>query len=352
MKRKTKQSINTKYKNNKLLLALFCQTAMLIIIALEVNIFAAFTASRMETVDIRFELWSLFFVLVLPICLALAVANFFTFRFTYRFFGNLTKGMESVAKGDYSIKLSVKRSGPFKKIYEDFNKMVGELRSVNMLRNDFVNSYSHEFKTPIVSINGFANLLLEQEVTDEERRMYLQIIADESARLSELAGSSVLLTKLDSQQIVAEKSVYSLDEQIRECVIVLSHAWGEKNINVSGELEELEYNGSAELLRHVWLNIISNAVKYTPENGSIDISLKRKDGNAVAVIADTGIGMDEQTRSRIFEKYYRGDNTASGGGLGLGLSIVDRIVKICGGTVQVQSEPDKGSTFTVTLPMN
>ena len=239
----------------------------------------------------------------------------------------LTGGLKAVAEGDFSRRLDPKKGGPLEAAYEDFNKMSQELQSIQTLRDDFINNFSHEFKTPITAIKGFAELLREPETTPEEREQYLQIIIGESSRLAGLANSALLLTKLES------------------------HSWEKKESSFTASLEPAEYGGNEELMRHVWLNLLNNAVKYTPEGGEITVTLENRPGELAVTVADTGIGMSEEVRAHIFDKYYQGSASGSGGkGLGLGLSIVRRIVELCGGTIQVSSVEDQGSAFTVLLP--
>ena len=262
----------------------------------------------------------------------------------------LTGGLKSVAEGDFSRRLDPKKGGPLEAAYEDFNKMSQELQSIQTLRDDFINHFSHEFKTPITAVKGFAELLREPETTPEEREQYLQIIIDESSRLADLANNTLLLTKLESQQFIAEKRRYSLDEQIKRCAILLSPAWEKKEISFTANLEPAEYDGNEELMRHVWLNLLSNAVKYTPEGGEIAVTLQPSREELTVTVADTGIGMPPEVRAHIFDKYYQGSPNSGGRGLGLGLSIALRIVELCGGNIQVDSVEDQGSTFTVRLP--
>ena len=152
-------------------------------------------------------------------------------------------------------------------VCEDFNRMAEELQSVRTLREDFLNSYSHEFKTPITAIKGFAELLSEPDITEEERQQYLRIIQEESARLAELTNRTLLLTKLESQRFVPDQTTFSLDEQIRRCAILYAHSWEEKHLTFSAELETVDCTGSEELLRQVWLNLLNNAIRYTPPGG-------------------------------------------------------------------------------------
>lgn len=263
----------------------------------------------------------------------------------------LSEGISNVADGKYDTRINSKKGDQMAPVYEDFNKMCAELSSVQILRNDFINSYSHEFKTPIASINGFASLLLEKELPDKQRREYLQIIVEESARLSNLANNTILLSKLTSQQIVTDTQRYDISEQIRQCVIILAKSWLDKKIEFSGEFPPTMFVGNKELMQHLWLNLIGNAIKFTPTGGEIMVKVALYDGNIHVQISDTGEGMSEETLSHLFDPYYQGDISHSEQGLGLGLSIAKRIVELCGGSITVQSELGTGSIFTVTLPV-
>ena len=262
----------------------------------------------------------------------------------------LSTAIKKVASGDYKTKIPTDRKSQITPIYEDFNKMCAELESVQILRNDFINSYSHEFKTPIASINGFASLLLEKDLPASEQRKYLEIIVDESSRLSKLATNTILLSRLSSQQIVTDSEIYDLSEQLRQCSIILSKRWLDKKIEFSGEFPPVDYYGNKEMMQHLWLNLLDNAIKYTPIGGEINVEVSTKNKNIIVKISDTGEGMNEKTRAHLFDPYYQGDSSHSSQGLGLGLSIAKRIVELCGGTIEVKSELSVGSTFIVTLP--
>lgn len=263
----------------------------------------------------------------------------------------LSEAIRKVAAGDYSTRITEQKRAQMKPIYDDFNKMCAELESVKLLRNDFINSYSHEFKTPIASINGFASLVLEKDLPEDEQKEYLKIIVDESARLSNLATSSILLSKLTSQTIVTDIEEYDLGEQLRECSIILSGTWLKKNMNFDVSLESVMYRGNKEMMQHMWINLLDNAVKYTPEGGKITVLVREENGYAIVKIMDTGEGISKDIQKSLFDPYFQGDSSHSRQGLGLGLSIVKRIVELCKGTISVRSTLGEGSEFTVILPM-
>jgi signal transduction histidine kinase len=288
--------------------------------------------------------------IIIPLCIILTVFNYFLSKSIYRHVSNLSEGIKKAANGDFNVRLDPNTAGPLSQVYANFNKMGAELQNVQVLRNDFINSYSHEFKTPITSINGFANLLLDSNVTEEEKTQYLNIIKDESAKLADLANSTILLSKLDSQQIISNKTLYSLDEQLKQCAILLSAEWSKKEIVLSYELDSVVYNGNSELMQHLWLNLLSNAIKFTPQHGAITVSLTQNDGAIFVQISDTGVGMSEEVMTHIFDKYYQGSKSYTAQGLGLGLPIVKRITELCGGTIKVISAENEGSTFIIMLP--
>lgn len=261
----------------------------------------------------------------------------------------LMNAIKEVSSGNYRYRLEATK-GPFQSIFKDFNKMTEELAGVEMLRNEFVNKFSHEFKTPIASINGFADLILRGDSSPEEERQYLEIILAESKRLAALSTDSLLLSSLESQQILPSKEVYSLDEQLKQVAILLSPQWTAKNLQVELELPGLAYFGNAELMQHVWINLLNNAITYTPNGGTITISGKKENGRIAVVFQDSGIGMDSEEIANIFNKYYQSNPNDNGRGLGLGLAIVSRIVSLAKGQITVESEQDSGSTFTVYLP--
>lgn len=261
----------------------------------------------------------------------------------------LSEGIRHLAEGDFDYEIPLKKGYSLAKVYANFNKMCEELRSVQILRNDFINSYSHEFKTPIASINGFASLLLEKELSEEERSEYLKIIIEETDRLSRLATNTILLSRLSTQKIVTDTQRYDLSEQIRQCSILLSQKWMEKEIDFTLNLPDVMFDGNRELMQHLWINLISNAIKHTPSKGEISVIAEENEKMITVIISDNGEGMDENTKKHLFEPYFQGDASRSEQGLGLGLSIVKRIVELCEGSISVESAPGKGSTFSVRL---
>jgi signal transduction histidine kinase len=261
----------------------------------------------------------------------------------------LTSATQEVAKGNFDIQIESKGSDEITQAIQNFNMMTRELKSIEYLRKDFINSVSHEFKTPIASIQGFAKLLQSENLSDEERHEYTQIIIEETSRLSKLSSNILNLSKLENQEIVGKKILFSLDEQIRRTILLLEPEWSKKKIEFDIELENTQYTGDEELLQQVWINILSNAIKFSDDESSISVNLYNEGPIVKIKISDTGIGISEEIQERILEKFYQGDKSHTHGGNGLGLSIAKRIVDICGGSIYVESILGNGTSFIVEL---
>ena len=258
---------------------------------------------------------------------------------------------QKVADGDFDIRLDIKGIYELEELSQSFNKMAHELATIETLRSDFVNSFSHEFKTPIGSIRGFAKLLKDDDLQAGDRREYLDIIIAETDRLSALSTNVLNLTKYENLEIVADVTTFRLDEQLRRAVNQMESRWRKKDISVDMAADDVMFTGNADLTQQMLLNLIDNAIKFSNPGGSIVIRLSYCDNGIRLTIKDDGIGMDIKTQSRIFDKFYQGDPSRSKAGNGLGLSIVKRIVDLCGGSIEVRGELGVGSEFTVWLPL-
>lgn len=346
-----KKKIDISKYSSSLLLQMFFQSATVVVTAalgfffmtwLVTDIFGVtntYLATTYESIG----------TLAIVIVVLVPINAFFYFK-SRKEVRTLSEGINKLAEGNFDVEIPIRKIDAFSQVYANFNKMCQELKSVQILRNDFINSYSHEFKTPIASINGFAELLLQKDTTELEREEYLKIIIEETDRLSKLASNTILLSRLSSQKIVTDTEEYDLGEQIRQCCIILSARWMAKNIELSCILPDVIYLGNRELMQHLWLNIISNAIDHTPQNGEIAISIQDENEKIVVSIADSGEGMDEDTQKHLFEPYFQGDSSHSGQGLGLGLPIAKRITELCNGEIRAESKIGEGSLFTITLP--
>ncbi len=261
------------------------------------------------------------------------------------------RALREIACGNFDVCVPEDKTALFGQIAHDINLTARELKNNRIMRNDFVSNFSHELKTPIVSINGFAELLMADNVNEEERREYAAIIYQESSRLLNLAKNTLLLSKLEGQSAVFEKKLFRLDESVENAAIMLAKQIKEKNVSLKCDLDKIYYFWDADLFSQVAINLLSNAIKYGGENGVVEVSLKQKEDNVRFSVKDHGVGMDEKTLSRVFERYFQGDGSHKSEGNGLGLSIVDKIIKLCGGKIEVYSKPDAGSEFLVILPM-
>lgn len=263
-----------------------------------------------------------------------------------------SEAIKIVAKGDFSIELSNEKSRikEVQDITQNFNLMVRELSSIETLRSDFVTNVSHEFKTPLAGIEGYASLLQDKSLPESERDECIKLIIDSSKQLSALTENILDLSRLENQEVVLDKKEFRIDEQIREAVLLLENKWTEKNIDLIVNLVKVKYVGNKNLLRQVWLNLLENAVKFTPENGCIEIHLLNIGDQITVKVKDNGRGMEQAEINHIFDKFYQVDRARKQTGNGLGLALVKRIIDLCGGSIEVQSELGKGSEFTVMLP--
>lgn len=256
-----------------------------------------------------------------------------------------------VAKGNFDVKVEeLNKENELGELVKSFNYMTKELQGIGMFHKDFINNFSHEFKTPIISIRGFAKQLQKEDISESQRKEYTEIIVSESERLTNMASNILLLTKLENQEIVTGKSEFSLDEQIRGCILLLQSQWEKKSIELQLELSPIDYFGNEEMLSYVWINLISNAIKYSYKGGTLFVKCSEDRSDIKVNVRDEGIGMNDETRAHIFEKFYQGDSSRTSKGNGLGLSLVKRIVDICGGKITVKSQSGKGSEFIVRLP--
>ena len=257
-----------------------------------------------------------------------------------------------IAGGDFTVRLKAGGADEISQLTEDFNQMAKSLQGIDILRKDFVANVSHEFKTPITAIRGFANLISEGNLPDEQMKDYAKMIASESLRLSLLSANLLRLSELDANLVREQARSFALDEQIRKSVLLLEIQWGAKDIEFDIELEPVLITTAEHLLKEVWLNLIGNAIKFSPAGRVIRIRLTRQGSMAVVEIADQGIGINDEDKLHIFERFFVGDKSRSTDSNGMGLAIVKKIVDMAGGTISFSSERGHGATFTVALPLN
>ena len=278
----------------------------------------------------------------------------FSGKYYLRPVNRLINQMNRLASGDFKARMQFGKpiaSHPtFQEIEISFNKMAQELESTQMLRSDFINNFSHEFKTPIVSITGFAKLLKRGNLTPEQQQEYLDIIEMESLRLAAMATNVLDMTKVENQTILADISAFNLSEQLRSCILMLLEGkWKSKEIDFSVEFDEHDITGDQELLQHVWINLLDNAIKFSPEGGTVAVIIREQPNALEISISNQGPQIPEEKLSKIFNKFYQGDESHSTEGNGIGLALVRQIVQLHEGKVSVTSTPDI-TTFAVMLP--
>lgn len=263
----------------------------------------------------------------------------------------LSKASKEVAKGNYNI--TVSDSSKLEEVqttFRNFNAMVKQLDSVSTLSSDFVANVSHEFKTPLTAIEGYATLLQDETLPEDERAEYVEKILYNTHRLTSLVGNILTLSKIESAQLAPQYTDFRLDEQIRQAVVMLEAQWGSRGISFDASLESVQINSCESLLLHVWTNLLSNAIKFSTEASVIELRLKNQKECVIVTVRDHGCGMDEEVQTHIFDKFYQADTSHKAEGNGLGLSMVKHIVELLEGVIEVESAPNHGTTFRVILP--
>lgn len=260
--------------------------------------------------------------------------------------------MNRLAAGDFSVRARFggawKSHPAFNEASESFNKLAAELENTEMLRGDFINNFSHEFKTPIVSIAGLAKLVNKGNLTDEQRAKYLTAIEEESLRLAAMATNVLKLTKIENQAILSELSEFNLSEQIRSCVLLLEDKWERKELELVIDFNEYKVEANEELLKEVWINLLDNAVKFCPHGGTVSVSITENIGKLSVTVSNTGSEISPENLRKIWNKFYQADESHASEGNGIGLAIVKRVVELHGGKVYVNSG-DGVTSFTVDL---
>lgn len=291
-------------------------------------------------------------LVVLAACLAIgsgltAIVN----RRIFEPIRRVDAAMQQVSSGDFNVRLEQPSTiRDVENIRQSFNLMAQELGATEMLQSDFVSNVSHEFKTPINVIEGYATLLQDTAQTTPEQQEYIDKILLNTRRLSGLVGNVLLLSRLENQAIPNGRAEYRLDEQIRQSVMALESEWAAKEIEFDADMEEVRFFGNEGLMMHVWNNLIGNAVKFSGYGGLIRLKLDQADGKVRFVIEDEGPGIRPEDQKHIFDKFYQADNSREQEGNGLGLALVKRIVTVYGGEISVENRKERGCRFTVRLP--
>ncbi len=327
----------------ELIYALLCfvTTACFAIIPIVLFIFAGAIELKMEN--------GYFFIIFVFLCSILA-----GFLLFYRRYFRRTKNAKliydaakKIIRGEYEIDFE-ELEGDYKKIADALLLVSQRLKLADKEKNDFINDFSHELKTPIVSIRGFARLIAKGNLSDEEEKEYLSIIVSESDRLIDLTASTLMLDRLGSN-LEIEMRYYNLSEQLRKTVLLLQNDWEKKDVEIEANFEDFDVYSNEELTSQLFLNVLQNAVKFSNPHGKIEMGIKKTDKHLHVLIRDYGVGMDDETKRRMYDKYFRGDKSRSTPGNGLGLSTVKKISELLNLDLKVVSEPNKGTLFTVSF---
>jgi signal transduction histidine kinase len=261
----------------------------------------------------------------------------------------ISNAMAKVAEGDFSVRLESRSTAKeIQEVYSGFNMMASELQSIEILKTDFISEVSHEIKTPACAIEGYATLLSGAENLDGEQEEYVSKILLNTRRLSSLTGNILLLSRLENQSIPTNRTHFLLDEQIRQAIVALEPFWEKKDIEFEAEMDESEYFGCESLTYHVWVNLISNAIKFSPKGGVVRVSIERCESFYEISVSDDGPGVPDEAKKRIFDKFYQADTSHKTEGNGLGLALVKEIVTAEGGEILLGAS-ETGAKFIVRL---
>lgn len=342
----------------KILYSILCYFAFFAIIGfvitcnvtLLLNLFQRETGIIYTKENIRFAamvtFWNIAFI-------SLVVTIFDALRRKYLIYKPVDEILEitsKITRGNFNIKFKPRKFSIFNKIGTDLNIMAEELSSIETLRTDFVSNVSHELKTPLAVLQNYGSLLEEPDLPEEKRLEYAKSINRVTKHLSELITNILKLNKLETQKISPNFKKCNLSEMLCECLLGFESEWEKKNLDIEFNIEEDVYiKTDPEMLMLVWNNLLSNALKFTPDGGKVSVNLKKNGNNVIVSVSDTGCGMEENTIKHIFDKFYQGDTSHSEKGNGLGLALVKRVIDILDGKISVESELGTGSTFTVKL---
>lgn len=294
----------------------------------------------------------LLFIIVINIIVCIVVAAL-TSNIPLTPINRIINQLNTLAAGNYKTRLEfgkpIRNHPTFVELTNSFNTMAQELENTEVLRSDFINNFSHEFKTPIVSVAGFAKLLRRGNLSEEQTQEYLAIIEEEAVHLADMATNVLNLTKVENQTILSDVSEYNLSEQIRSCVLMLENKWSRKNLSLDLQFDEYKINGSEELLKHVWTNLLDNAIKFSPPTGELVLRIEESYDSIFVSVTNFGSEIPVEKQDKIFNKFYQADESHASAGNGIGLAIVKQVVDLHNGKISVESADSK-TTFMVSLP--
>ncbi|PFQ45626.1 two-component sensor histidine kinase [Bacillus cereus] len=321
-------------------IAFYVATSILNALDVNVSPFVAFLISDMVGFVFIILIWTLIGILMRPKREAMI--------------WTIIEPIQKIAKGDFSVKIrnEEKYDGEIGVLVKSINDMTDELNAMEKMRQEFVSNVSHEIQSPLTSIKGFARALQDDNLSEEKRKHYLTIIETETTRLSKLSQNLLKLTLLESEEYVPERVTYRLDQQLKQIVLNSEPLWAEKEIELELDLEKVHVIADQESMSQVWINFIHNSIKFTPSGGTITIQLKEHETVVEVRIRDSGIGISEEQKQHIFERFYKADSSRNRayGGSGLGLAIVKKVLDLHQGEIKVESEEGNGTEFIVRIP--
>ena len=342
--------MSKKRKPEKSLIAEAIYAVTAIILACLFGFFVTFILIKTGAVTVNMSNGIAFFAFVFA-CVAAILLCLWYLRYKKRGedAAKIREATEKISRGDYEISLG-KLVSDYKKIGEAIETVALTLRRAEEEKDDFINDFSHELKTPIVSIRGFAKLIAKGNISDEEAKEYLSFIVSESDRLVDLTASTLMLDRIQSNRLEVVEREFDLSELLRKSILTLQPEWEKKNIEIDADFGECTVKSNDELLSRVFINVLDNAIKYSRENGKVGVYVTESDEKISVTIADDGIGMDEETKRRMFDKYFRADKSRNTRGNGLGLATVKKIAELLELKIKVDSKTDKGTKFTIEIP--
>ena len=342
--------MSEKRKPEKSLIAEAIYAVTAIILACLFGFFVTFILIKTGAVTVNMSNGIAFFAFVFA-CVAAILLCLWYLRYKKRGedAAKIREATDKISRGDYEISLG-KLVSDYKKIGEAIETVALKLRRAEEEKDDFINDFSHELKTPIVSIRGFAKLIARGNISDEEAKEYLSFIVSESDRLVDLTASTLMLDRIQSNRLEVVEREFDLSELLRKSILTLQPEWEKKNIEIDADFGECTVKSNDELLSRVFINVLDNATKYSRENGKVGVYVTQRDEKISVTIADDGIGMDEETKRRMFDKYFRADKSRNTRGNGLGLATVKKIAELLELKIKVDSKTDKGTKFTIEIP--
>lgn len=342
--------MSKKRKHEKSLIAEAIYAVTAIILACLFGFFVTFILIKTGAVTVNMSNGIAFFAFVFA-CVAAILLCLWYLRYRKRGedAAKIREATDKISRGDYEISLGNLISD-YKKIGEAIETAALKLRRAEEEKDDFINDFSHELKTPIVSIRGFAKLIAKGNISDEEAKEYLSFIVSESDRLVDLTASTLMLDRIQSNRLEVVEREFDLSELLRKSILTLQPEWEKKNIEIDADFGECTVKSNDELLSRVFINVLDNAIKYSRENGKVGVYVTESDEKISVTIADDGIGMDEETKRRMFDKYFRADKSRNTRGNGLGLATVKKIAELLELKIKVDSKTDKGTKFTIEIP--